>query len=473
MRRFEVSVVGLGRVGAPMAACFASKGHRVIGVDVNEAAVRLTNEGVPCVAEPGLDRLLSDHGKLVSATGECEAAVIRSDITFVIVPTPTDPETGGFFNGSVLKAAARIGAALGRKESYHLVAVTSTVLPGSMENQVIPVLEERSGKVCGRDFGVCYNPLFIALGSVVSDILRPDFVLIGESDTRSGDSLEAFYDTICDNDPPKARMNLVSAELTKISLNAFVTTKISYANMLAEICERLPGSDARAVTEALGLDTRIGGKYLQAATGYGGPCFPRDNKAFASVANALGVDAAIARATETINQRQYARLIDLLMSTLGQRTVVGILGLAYKTGTSEIDESPGMALAADLAGRGIDLVLYDPLALDNARIHLGDKAAFADSPKECAQKADALVITLPCPEFRVLEPQDLARSNGERAVLIDCWRILPSDRFSEVCTYIAIGLGPDGNVRGDLSDRTARRPEHGAMPGPKSKTVAQ
>ena len=152
---------------------------------------------------------------------------------------------------------------------------------------------------------------------------------------------------------------------------------------------------------------------------------------------------------------------------------MGILGLAYKAGTSEIDESPGMALAADLAGRGIDLVLYDPLALDNARIHLGDKATFADSPKECAQKADALVITLPCPEFRVLEPQDLARSSPNRALLIDCWRILPRDRFSEVCAYIAIGLGPDGEVRGDLSGRTARRPEQGEMPGPKPKTVAQ
>ena len=473
MRQFKVSVVGLGRVGAPMVACFASKGHRVIGMDVNEEAVRLINQGAACVAEPGLDRLLSDHGQFVSATCECEDAVISSDITFVIVPTPTDPETGGFFNGIVLEAVARIGAALGRKDSYHLVAVTSTVLPGSMENQVIPVLEEQSGKVCGRDFGVCYNPMFIALGSVVSNILRPDFVLIGEDDTRSGDTLEAFYDTICDNDPPKARMNLVSAELTKISVNTFVTTKISYANMLAEMCERLPGADARAVTEAVGLDTRIGSKYLQAATGYGGPCFPRDNKAFASVADALGVDAAIAQATDRINQRQYARLTDLLMSNLGQGSVVGILGLAYKTGTSEIDESPGMALAADLAGRGIDLVLYDPLALENARIHLGDKAIFADSPKECAQKADALVITLPCPEFRVLEPQDLARSSPNRALLIDCWRILPRDRFSEVCAYIAIGLGPDGEVRGDLSGRTARRPEQGEMPGPKTKTVAQ
>ncbi len=442
-------------------------------MDVNEEAVRLTNQGVACVAEPGLDRLLSDHGKFVSATCECEDAVMDSDITFVIVPTPTDTQTGGFSNGVVLEAAVRIGTALGRKDSYHLVAVTSTVLPGSMENQVIPILEERSGKVCGRDFGVCYNPVFVALGSVVSDILRPDFVLIGESDPRSGDCLEAFYDTICHNDPPKARMNLVSAEVTKITVNAFVTTKISYANMLAEICERLPGADAGAVTEALGLDTRIGGKYLQAATGYGGPCFPRDNKAFASVADALGADAAIARATDTINQRQHGRLIDLLMSNLGQGSVVGILGLAYKTGTPEIDESPGMALAADLADRGVDLVLYDPLALDNVRMHLGDKATFADSPKECAQKADALVIMLPCPEFRVLEPQDLVRSRRGRAVLIDCWRILPSDRFGEVCAYITIGLGPDGKVRGDLSSRTPRRPDHKGVPQPKPKIAAQ
>ena len=212
-------------------------------------------------------------------------------MTILLVPTPSD-ERGAFTNEYVLAALERGRAWARRPRRYHVVVVASTVMPGSCEAELAPALERASGRRVGEILGLCYSPEFIALGNVIRDMLEPDMVLIGESDSRAGDVLEQLYTGVCENDPPFRRMSLVNAELTKIAVNTYVTMKISYANALADMCERLPGADVEAVTDALGLDTRIGRKYLRGAIAYGGPCFPRDNKAFAVLARDLGADAA-------------------------------------------------------------------------------------------------------------------------------------------------------------------------------------
>src|SRR5205823_4866373 len=178
------------------------------------------------------------------------------------------------------------------------------------------------------DFGLCYNPEFVALGSVIRDLRNPDFVLIGESDPRSGEMLAALYPSLCDNDPPIARMNTVNAEIAKLAVNTFVTTKISYANMLAQLCSRLPGADVDAVTSALGLDGRIGERYLRGGARYGGPCFPRDNAAFASLARRLGTAAVLAQATDEVNRTQVAWVAQEVRARLEPGDVVAVLGLA-------------------------------------------------------------------------------------------------------------------------------------------------
>jgi UDPglucose 6-dehydrogenase len=199
---------------------------------------------------------------------------------------------------------------------------------------------------------MCYNPEFIALGSVIRDFLNPDFVLIGESDERSGQVLEGIYRQVCENDPPIVRMNFINAELTKLAVNTFVTTKISFANMLARICERLPGADVDVVTRALGLDSRIGAKYLKGAVSYGGPCFPRDNLALIATARKVGAPADIAEATDRFNRWQVGWLADLVWAYLPEGGVVGILGLAYKPNTDVVEESVGLLLAGELGARG-------------------------------------------------------------------------------------------------------------------------
>ena len=252
-----VSVVGLGKLGAPIAACIAARGVEVVGVDGDAAKVAQLNRGVAPVHETGLPELLAQSGGRLRATTSVAEAIAATDTTFVIVPTPSD-ESGGFALEHVRRAIEEIGAALREKDSYHLVAVTSTVLPGALEAVVLPLLEAASGKRCGPGFGLCYSPEFVALGSVIRDFLEPDFLLIGESDPAAGDALERVYRAVCRTTPPVARIGFANAELAKLAVNNYVTTKISFANMLASLCERIPGADVDAVTSALGLDKRIG-----------------------------------------------------------------------------------------------------------------------------------------------------------------------------------------------------------------------
>lgn len=437
----SVSVIGLGKLGSPMVACLAEKGFSVIGVDVNPAFVSQINEGKAPVQEPGLEEMLERNRDRIRATTDYVDAVTHSEATFIIVPTPSEAD-GGFSLKYVLSALEQIGAALRQKEHFHLVVVTSTVMPGSTGGPIREALEKASGKLCGEGFGLCYSPEFIALGSVIHDMLNPDFSLIGESDDRSGQMLEAIYKQLCNGNPPVSHMNLVNAELAKISVNTFVTTKISYANMLGEICERIPGADVDVVTAAIGQDSRIGKKYLKGATGYGGPCFPRDNVAFGYLAHSVGADAAIAQATDTVNRRQASRLASHLLSHLPSNATVGILGLAYKPDTNVIEESQGLALAKELLAKGFTVVLYDPLALENTRQILGEQPKYAPSAQACVQQADAVVITTSSLEFKKLEPADFASSpSSRRKLVLDCWRILDRYQLSQVCDYLALGVG--------------------------------
>jgi len=437
----RIAVVGLGKLGSAMAAVLADIGHTVVGVDLNAEVVRAVNEGRPPVKELGLEELFRANRLRLSATVDCEGAVAAAEVTFIVTPTPSEPD-GSFSLRYVLRAVEAIGRGLRHRADFHLVVLTSTVIPGSTGGVVLPLLESVSGKKCGQDFGLCYNPEFIALGSVIRDMRNPDMVLIGESDPRSGDILARIYKGICLNNPAVGRMNFVNAELTKLAVNTFVTTKISYANMLAELAERLPGADVEVVTAALGRDTRIGSKYLKAALGYGGPCFPRDNVAFANLARRCGVDAVLAEATDLVNRRQVQRLENLILSRLPHGGMVGILGLSYKPGTNVIEESQGLLLAQSLLRRSCRMAVYDPVALDNAKQELSGKVLFCSSMQECARQVNVLAITTPWEEFKSLQPEDLNHTST-RPVLVDCWRILPRDVFSKTADYLTVGVGPD------------------------------
>jgi UDPglucose 6-dehydrogenase len=408
----------------------------VVGVDVNAEYVAAIQQGHAPLKETGLEEMIQANRERLSATTDYEEAVLGTDATFIIVPTPSDPD-GTFSLRNVMIAAEKIGAALRKKQGWHLVVLSSTVMPGSTGGKLLPALEAHSGKKCGEGFGLCYNPEFIALGSVIRDMLNPDMILIGESDERSGDILERLYTGVCDSNPHIRRMNHVNAELTKISVNTFVTTKISYANMLAQVCETLPGADVDVVTSAIGCDSRIGQKYLKGALGYGGPCFPRDNLAFSALARSNGVPPILAEATHELNQSQAPRLARWIRARLPEGGTVGVMGLSYKPNTEVIEESQGLALARYLLSVGAPVVVYDPAAMENARPLLAGKVTFATSAADCARQADVLAITTPWAEFRELSPKDF-KPHG---TVLDCWRLLDKDAVGAVAEYVALGFG--------------------------------
>jgi len=432
----RIAVIGLGKLGSPLAAVLADTGHQVIGVDLNPAAVGAINSGRAPVAEPDLQQRIESAGRRLRATTNFAEAIAETDISFVIVPTPTGPD-GTFTNRYVVDAVRRIGAALRGGDHYHVVNITSTVMPGATGGEIRAALEQESGRVVGRNLGLTYNPEFIALGSVVRDLLHPDMLLIGQSDHRAGDVLEAVYRQTVGHDVPVQRMNWVNAEITKIAINTFVTTKISYANMLAEICENLPDADVDMVTTALGKDSRIGGKYLKGALGYGGPCFPRDNVAFAAMARQLGAAADIAVATDAVNHRQVDRVVRLVSRAASPGAAVAVLGLAYKPDTPVVEESQGVMIARRLVEAGFEVIITDPWAMDGAAAVLGDTVV-AISPAEAAvAAAEVVVIATPARAFAEIAPDAFAEG-GRRRVVVDCWRLVP-ESVARIATVIRLG----------------------------------
>lgn len=448
----DYSVIGLGKLGASMTAAIARQGHRVVGMDVDEAKVEAVREGRAPVYETDLDETIGTHADRIQTTTDAREAVAASDVTFVVVPTPSDER--GAFSLEYLRGACRsVGEALADEDDYHLVVITSTVLPGSTRHGLLPVLEEASGKACGEAFGLCYSPEFIALGSVIRDFLHPDFTLVGEFDRRSGDLLERCYEEILAERAPCKRMALENAELAKIALNTYVTTKISFANMLAEFCERLPGGDVDAVTDALGEDGRIGHACLTGALGYGGPCFPRDNQALGFIADELGVDVPLARATDQVNRSLPRQIHDRIAPRLEAGETVGVLGLAYKPGSHVVEESQGLELANEFARGGHRVVAYDPLARETAREVLEGSVELADSARVCLEEASTVLVVNPDDEFRALAAEDFRRGPAPKRV-VDFWRVL-GDRLDGVegVEYLPFGRQEEA---GDVEDLLRR-----------------
>jgi UDPglucose 6-dehydrogenase len=434
----SVSVIGLGKLGGTMAGCLASRGFNVIGVDVSQKAVDALNAGHTPAQETGLDELIEKNKDRIRATLSHEDAILNSDLSFVIVPTPSD-ERGAFSIQYAAYAFEAIGKALAKRDSYHTVVLTSTVLPGATRFNLLPILEKYSGKKCGKDFGLCYSPEFIALGTVIRDFLNPDFYLVGEFDERSGAALESVNSRVAINKAPSKRMSIENAELAKISVNSYVTLKISYANMLADLCERIPGGDVDVVSDAIGMDKRIGRRYLTGGFGYGGPCFPRDNVALNFVGKHLGASTQLLEVNDHYNRTISPRFVEKLKPYLRKGSTVAVLGLAYKPLSHVIEESAGIYLCLALAGSGLRVLGYDPLATEEAHVVLRDHALVSDSIATCLQDAECILVTTPDDVYKALQPEDFI-GNKKSVTVVDFWRCLPeSIRDHPKIRYVPMG----------------------------------
>jgi len=434
----KVVVAGLGKLGLPMAAVFADSGHEVVGVDPVQPVVDALNEGRVLIEEPGLPGMIAANTKRITATTSYAAAIPGADMTFIIVPTPSGDD-GAFINDYVVNAIREIGQVLRDNPQPHLVAVTSTVMPGATATVLAPAFEAALGRPLGDGIALCYSPEFIALGSVVRDLQNPDFVLIGADDAAAGRRLADFYLGIGGGrDIPVQVMNWVNAELAKIAVNSFVTMKITYANMLASICEGLPGGDVDEVTQAIGLDSRIGRRYLKGGPPFGGPCFPRDNRALGVAAEAAGAPWDLAAATDRMNNGLAERIADAVIAGTVEGDAVVVLGLAYKDNTPVVEESAGAKVAAALAAHTRAVVVHDPIAdAADSPVLDGVKYQQADDVAEAVAPAAAIVIVGDDPAYDIL-PSLLLR-NG--VLIVDTWRRLASAPWPAHVAYRAVGIG--------------------------------
>jgi UDPglucose 6-dehydrogenase len=440
----NVSVIGLGKLGASMAAGMAERGFDVIGVDVSKKAVEAVNAGLAPVQETDLEETIRANRERIRATMNHTEAVLGSDISFVIVPTPSD-DRGSFSLQYATFAFKALGKALKVKKGYHVIVLTSTVLPGSTRYGLLPVLEQASDKKCGTDFGLCYSPEFIALGTVIRDFLNPDFYLIGEFDERSGDMLEAVNRRLCSKSNPVCRrMSIENAEIAKIALNSFVTMKISFANILTDLCERVPGGDVDVVSDAIGSDSRIGRKYLSGGLGFAGPCFPRDNVALSYFARQLEASCELLEVNDKFNKSLSRRYLDKLKPRLKKNATVAVLGLAYKPLSHIIEESPGVYLCQVLSDAGYRVIGYDPLAGPSAEAVLKYHALVSDSLRESLQDAEVILVTTQDDQFKALTPEDVL-GNKERVQVVDFWRCLSP----EIAIHPRIDYLPAGRCLDD------------------------
>ena len=434
----KVVVAGLGKLGLPMAAVFAESGHDVVGVDPMQPVVDALNEGRVLIDEPGLPEMIAANSERIFATTSYAEAIPGADITFIIVPTPSGDD-GAFLNDYVVNALREIGQVLRENPQPHLVAVTSTVMPGATSAVLAPAFEQALGRSLGDGVALCYSPEFIALGSVVRDLQNPDFVLIGADDKAAGRRLADFYLGIGGGrDVPVQVLNWVNAELAKISVNSFVTMKITYANMLASICEGLPGGDVDEVTRAIGLDSRIGPRYLKGGPPFGGPCFPRDNRALGVAAEAVGAPWDLAAATDRMNDGLAERIAEMVITATNEGDTVAVLGLAYKDNTPVVEESAGAKVAAALAARGRSVIVHDPVA-DASHSPILANVVFRqeDGLNAAVAGAAAVVVVGDDPAYDSLPALPL----GSDVVIIDCWRRLANSDWPAGTSYVPIGVG--------------------------------
>ena len=426
----RVSIFGLGYVGSVSAACLADSGHTVIGVDLSPEKVQAISAGRSPIVEEGLDELMRrgvDAGRIRTTTDAGEA-VAGSDVSLICVGTPSNAN-GSLDLSAVERVAEDIGAALGRKDGYHVVVVRSTMLPASTEKHVIPALERGSGRRAGSDFGVCYNPEFLREGNSIRDFYDPPYTIIGGEDPRSIDTVRELYAAAAG---PVMVVSVREAEMVKYVSNSWHALKISFANEIGQIC-KAAGVDSHRVMDLFCLDDKlnISRAYLRPGYAFGGSCLPKDLRALVHHARRQDVRSPVLEAILPSNENQVEIGYDMVRRTGSKR--VGMLGLSFKAGTDDLRESPLVTLAERLIGKGYDLRIYDP-GVSFSRLHGTNRAyiereiphigsLMVDTPQALVDHADVLVVGNRTPEFdEVIDGArpdqhviDLVRMDGRHA----------------------------------------------------------
>jgi len=444
----KLSIIGTGYVGLVTGVCLSEKGHSVVCVDLDESKVNQINAGKTPIYEPGIPELLERQvaGGRLRATTDLDQAVRESSLTLIAVGTPFNRDQIDLTY--VRTCAAQIGAALRKKKTYHVVVVKSTVVPGTTDDVVKPILEKESGKRAGRDFGVGMNPEFLSEGEAVHDFMRPDRIVLGGVDERTRKSLAMVYRSF--DGVPILRTTNKTAEMIKYTSNALLATLISFSNEIGNLCSDLGGVDCVDVMQGVHLSqyltpTTGNGRvrapiasFVAAGCGFGGSCLPKDVKAL--IARGNGVDSRMGLLKEVIriNEDQPRRMIELLKTRIADlRDVsVAVLGLAFKPETDDLRESPAIRLIDLLLKEGARVLAYDPVAMPAARRALSDREIkYCESLEVAVKRAKAILLVTSWKEFERVPK--LMTTLRRHPVLVDGRRQLDKQK---VKNYLGVGL---------------------------------
>ena len=435
----KIAIIGLGFVGLSLTSVLASKGFNVVGIDVDKEKCRNISNGVLPFFEPDLEKTLK-KGLKNKLQIENDVSVVQDcDLIFVTVGTPQN-KTGAIDLSIIKKAMKSLGKSIRKTKKQHIILVKSTVVPGTMKDVILPILENNSKKKAGKDFGLISNPEFLQESTAIRDTEFPHAVVLGGYKTKFMKNIEKFF-TKLHPKTPIIITNHQTAEMIKYANNSFLATKISFINQLSNICQKIPGANIDDIAKTIGLDPRIGKLFLNAGPGYGGSCLPKDMKALIKFAKIAGVKPTLLNAVEDVNTKQLEEVISIAKKKLGilESKKITILGTSFKPNTDDIRDSIAIELIKKFLKRKVKVTVHDPRAIDNTKNEFKKKINYAKSISDAILGSQCVIIMTQWKQYEKLTNNDFKQM--KKKLIIDCRRMLAEKQLD--ADYYAIGLGKE------------------------------
>ena len=433
----KIAVIGLGFVGLALSSVLASRGITTTGIDSDRKKCSKIAKGIPTFFEPNLEKTLKKAlKKNLIITNEL-SSINNCDFIFITVGTPQ--KKNGEIDLSFIKIVVRnVGKLIFKNKKKPIILIKSTVIPGTMKNVVLPILERNSKKKAGKDFGLISNPEFLQEGKAIHDTIKPHVVVLGGYRTKFMRKTEKFFSRFNPN-VPIIITNHQTAEMIKYANNSFLATKISFINQIANICQGIPDTNIDDVANAMGLDPRIGNLFLNAGPGYGGSCLPKDIKAIINLSSKLGVNPTLLTAVEKINKQQISHIVTLVKQNIGKINgkKLTILGVAFKPGTDDIRGSVSIDLVKRLLKLGAKITIHDPKALENARKIFHDNTKYVKSVPSALKDCQCAIIMTQWKDYERINNKIIKQM--AKKFIIDTRRVLYNKNLD--AKYYAIGLG--------------------------------
>ena len=433
----NIAVVGLGFVGLSMSSVLASKNYSVIGIDIDNQKCSDIRNGLLPLFEPDLENTLRIGLKKKLTISNNFSLIKNCDMIFVTVGTP-QKSNGAIELSMIKKATTTIGQIIRKSKKSPIIFIKSTVVPGTAENVILPILEKKSGKKSNRDFGIISNPEFLQESNAIRDTKYPHAIVLGGKQSKYMKKAKMFFSKMHPN-VPIVITNFQTAEMIKYANNSFLATKISFINQLSNICQNIPGTNIDDVAKIIGLDPRIGKLFLNAGPGYGGSCLPKDISALINFADKIGVNPLLLNAVKKTNHEQVNNIVSLMKKILGNIAAkrITVLGTAFKPNTDDIRDSKSIELIKKLLKNKAKITIHDPKAIENTKKIFGEKILYAKSISDALNKSQCVIIMTHWKQYDTLNNNSIKQMN--RKIIIDCRRVLVKKELD--AKYYAIGIG--------------------------------